>query len=56
MDLSDLRNFLVAVEGDRYDAPQGKPFLVMKKFDLRKHHEKGDEKIYSIDVELLQPL
>jgi hypothetical protein len=54
MDLSNLRKFLEAVEGDRYDASQGKPLLLMKKFDLRKCYEKGDEKVYSIDVELLQ--
>jgi hypothetical protein len=54
MDLSDLRKFLEAVEGDRYDATQKKPFLVMKKFDLLKCYEKGDEKVYSIHAELLE--
>lgn len=54
MDVRDLRNFLEAVEGDRYDAVENKPFLVMKKFDLIKCYEKGDEKVYSIHAELLQ--
>jgi hypothetical protein len=54
MDLSDLRKFLEAVEGDRYDATQKKPFLVMKKFDLLKCYEKGDEKVYSIHAELIE--
>lgn len=56
MDLSDLRKFLEAVEGDRYDATQKKPFLVVKKFDLLKCYEKGDEKVYSIQAELIQKL
>ena len=54
MDLSDLRNVLEALEGGRYDATQGKPFLLIKKFDLLKCDEKGGEKVYSIDMELLQ--
>ena len=54
MDLGDLRKFLEAVEGDRYDALKNKPFLVIKKFDLLKCYEKGDEKVYSIYAELLQ--
>jgi hypothetical protein len=54
MDLSDLRKFLEAVEGDRYDTIQKKPFLVMKKFDLLKCYEKGDENVYSIHAELLE--
>ncbi len=54
MDVRDLRNFLEAVEGDRYDATEHKPFLVMKKFDLIKCYEKGDEKVYSIHAELIQ--
>ena len=53
MDLGDLRKFLEAVEGDRYDALKNKPFLVIKKFDLLKCYEKGDEKVYSIYAELL---
>ncbi len=56
MDLNDLRKFLEAVEGDRYDASQGKPFLLVKKFDLLKCYEKGDEKVYSIDISLLDLL
>lgn len=54
MDLSDLKKFLEAVDGDRYDATQKKPFLLMKKFDLVKCYEKGDEKVYSIYAELIQ--
>lgn len=54
MDLSDLRKFLEAVEQDRYDATQGRPFLLMKKFDLVKCYEKGDERVYSIHAELMQ--
>jgi hypothetical protein len=54
MDGDDLRKFLELVEGDRYDATQGRPLLVMKKFDLLKCYEKGDEKVYSIDAELIQ--
>ncbi len=54
MDLSDLRKFLEAVEGDRYDATKEKPFFLMKKFDLLKCYEKGDEKVYSIHAELIQ--
>lgn len=54
MDLDDLKNFLEAADGDRYDATQKKPFLLMKKFDLIKCYEKGDEKVYSIYAELVQ--
>ncbi len=54
MDLNDLKKFLEAVDGDRYDATQKKPFLLMKKFDLMKCYEKGDEKVYSIYAELIQ--
>ena len=54
MDLSDLKKFLEAVDGDRYDATQMKPFLLVKKFDLLKCYEKGDEKVYSIYAELIQ--
>lgn len=54
MDLNDLKIFLEAVDQDRYDASKGKPFFLMKKFDLLKCYEKGDEKVYSIDVELIQ--
>lgn len=54
MDLDDLKKFLEAVDGDRYDATQKKPFLVTKKFDLIKCYEKGDEKVYSIYAELIQ--
>lgn len=52
MDASDLRKFLETVEGDPYDRTTGKPFLLIKKFDLLKCYEKGDEKVYSIHVEL----
>jgi len=54
MDLSDLKKFLEAVDGDRYDASHMKPFLLMKKFDLVKCYEKGDENVYSIYAELIQ--
>jgi len=54
MDPSDLRKFLEAVDSDRYDATQKKPFLLMKKFDLLKCYEKGDEKVYSIYAEILE--
>jgi hypothetical protein len=54
MDLSDLRKFLETVETDRYDATQEISPVVVKKFDLLKCYEKGDEKVYSIYVELLQ--
>ena len=54
MDLNDLKTFLEAVEGDRYDDRENKPFLVMKKFDLMKCYEKGDEKVYSIHAEIIQ--
>jgi hypothetical protein len=54
MDLSDLKKFLEAVDTDRYDATQKKPFLLMKKFDLLKCYEKGDEKVYSIYAELIE--
>lgn len=54
MDLSDLRKFLEAVDADRYDATQKKPFLLMKKFDLLKCYEKGDEKVYSIYAEIIE--
>ncbi len=54
MDLNDLKTFLEAVEGDRYDEKGNKPFLVMKKFDLLKCYEKGDEKVYSIHAEIIQ--
>lgn len=54
MDSHDLTIFLEALEGARYDAIQEQPFFIMKKFDLLKCYEKGDEKVYSIDVELLK--
>lgn len=54
MDQNDLKTFLEAVEGDRYDEKGNKPFLVMKKFDLMKCYEKGDEKVYSIHAEIIQ--
>lgn len=53
MDLDDLKNFLAAIEGD---SALDKPFLVMKKFDLIKCYEKGDEKVYSIHAEIIQKL
>ncbi len=54
MDLNDLKKFLEAVDTDRYDATQKRPFLVMKKFDLLKCYEKGDEKVYSIYAEIIE--
>ena len=54
MDVYDLRKFLEAVEGDRYDLKAGKPFLLIKRFDLLKSYEKGDEKVYSVQGEILK--
>jgi len=56
MGLGDLKRFLETLEGDRYDPTQHKPFLIIKKFDLLKCYEKGDEKVYSIHTEILQKL
>jgi len=52
MNASDLRRVLEALETDRYNSTRGKPFFLMKKFDLIKCYEKGDEKVYSVQVEL----
>ena len=52
MDGGDLRNFLEAVEGSRYDGAGGKPFLLIKKFDLLRCAKEGDEAVYSVQAEL----
>jgi len=52
MDDADLRNFLEAVEGARYNMAEGKPFLLIKKFDLIKCTKENGEAVYSVQVEL----
>jgi hypothetical protein len=54
MNGDDLRNFLVAVEGDDYSTEQERPLLVIKEFKLSKFKTKADDMVYNIDVEMIK--
>jgi hypothetical protein len=56
MNDDDLRNFLAAVEKEPYDISSKKPLFRIKRMDLLKCYEKGDGKVYSVEIELLQDL
>lgn len=54
MNDDDLRKFLVAVEGDDYSPAEGKPFLIVKEFDLSRERQSSDEFVYTIQAEVIQ--